>query len=144
MKKSIIAALAVSIGLAGGAMVAPTTASAHHSKTTAILHSFPKNMRHTWYHYDGKGRYDSFHFSTNRIKVVQYFGSKASKQTSNCYLYLVKGDQGTWINSKAHGEHGMGLFFKVTKHKGHVALREGSTNGNGIQTVHYFYKTHVK
>lgn len=69
MKKLIISLLCFG-GLLFGGVINPQSAHA----ATYSLKVFPKVLRHTWYHYDGHGRYDQITFGYKHYRMRNFYG----------------------------------------------------------------------
>ncbi|MFC6253441.1 hypothetical protein ACFP1H_02330 [Secundilactobacillus hailunensis] len=108
MQKSLLTALAVGIGLAGGTAFAPTTASAK------IISNMPAHFHHTWYSHHWKMKFTKHYLQQGKtghrynlnyhFKHVSKYGNRYTPEVmadigafkySHGYMYTYDGS-GAW------------------------------------------------
>lgn len=158
MKKMMIGlALATVIAPVGLATGVPVTAQAKNKLT---MKSFPKRYRRTWYHYDGKGKYDKLSFTSKAEKWdddgedsgTQYLhvrARNANPYKAETHSHWITGTPMTvrhahWISVYGWNQlAGYGIFYKVTnktyKSTKYQVLTYAA--GAGLAHARHYYKT---
>lgn len=155
MKKLIISLLCFG-GLLFGGVINPQSAHA----ATYSLKVFPKVLRHTWYHYDGHGRYDQIKFGYKHYRMrnfyekwyvyngkIHYRNLKATRISHHpnwTFATPVYYHRMHWTNIYGWNEGvGDGAYYgvKIRRYHGHRVRVMSEASGADIWTDSHYYAT---
>lgn len=162
MKKQILLTtiLLAAMGVGGFQTSQVTTAHARAKKTMKV---YPKRYRHSWYHYDGHGKYDKVRFTKKVWHYAQYYDGTTTKGTLTLHSRSVRADldkakiHGSWVvGQKFSFRHaswidlrgwnqsaGDGTYYKVTTKKFHGKKVSVLTDAYGamVTTDKHYYRS---
>lgn len=151
----LLCIVGLSMGFMGSAIKPQSSQAASHS-----LRYFPSALRHTWYHYDGHGRYDRVTFGYKHYREQNYYDGwtvyhgkihyRNLKTThishhpnwtfaTPFYIHHMH-----WVNIYGWNQTaGDGEYYgvKVRHYHGHRIRVMSEANGAGIWTYQHYYAT---